>query len=73
MLETGTKAPSFRLLDQNGEIRTLEEFRGKKLLVYFYSKDNTSGCTKQAIGYSERKEAFLEKGVTVLGISKDTE
>ena len=73
MLETGKKAPAFRLLDQNGEVRTLEEFRGKKLLVYFYSKDNTSGCTKQAIGYSERKEAFLEKGVTVLGISKDTE
>ena len=55
MLETGTKAPAFRLLDQNGEIRTLEEFRGKKLLIYFYSKDNTSGCTKQAIGTQERK------------------
>lgn len=72
MLETGTKAPSFRLSDQNGKIWTLEEFQGKKILIYFYSKDNTSGCTKQAIGYSERKEAFLEKGVTVLGVSKDS-
>lgn len=72
MLETGTKAPSFRFSDQNGKIWTLEEFQGKKILIYFYSKDNTSGCTKQAIGYSERKEAFLEKGVTVLGVSKDS-
>lgn len=73
MLETGTKAPSFCLKDQNGAVRSLEEFQGKKLLVYFYSKDNTSGCTKQAIGYSELAEAFLEKGVTILGISKDSE
>lgn len=73
MLAAGTKAPSFRLPDQNGQIRTLEEFRGHKVLIYFYSKDNTSGCTKQAIGYSERIADYLKKGVTVIGVSKDTE
>ena len=48
MLETGIKAPSFNLPDQNGNMRSLEEFKGKKVVLYFYSKDNTAGCTKQA-------------------------
>ena len=71
MLETGTKAPSFSLPDQNGEIHTLEEYRGKKVILYFYPKDNTPGCTKQACGYAEKYPQFLEKGAVVIGISKD--
>lgn len=71
MLETGIKAPSFSLPDQNGEIHTLEEYRGKKVILYFYPKDNTPGCTKQACGYAERYPQFLEKGAVVIGISRD--
>lgn len=72
MLEVGTKAPEFSLPDQNGNIHTLEEYRGRKLILYFYPKDNTPGCTKQACGYSERLPLFMEKGAVVVGISKDT-
>lgn len=71
MLETGIKAPSFSLPDQNGEIHTLEEYRGKKVILYFYPKDNTPGCTKQACGYAEKYPQFLEKGAVVIGISRD--
>lgn len=71
MLEIGTKAPAFNLPDQNGKMHTLEEYKGKKVILYFYPKDNTAGCTKQACGYSERYPRFLEKGVEVIGISKD--
>lgn len=72
MLQVGTKAPAIALPDQNGNIRTLEEFRGKKVILYFYPKDNTSGCTKQACGFSERYPHFVEKGAEIIGISKDT-
>jgi peroxiredoxin Q/BCP len=72
MLEVGTKAPAFELPDQNGVMHSLEEYRGKKVILYFYPKDNTSGCTKQACGFSERYPHFQEKGAVVLGISKDT-
>ncbi len=72
MLEVGTAAPSFALPDQNGTIHTLEEYRGKKLILYFYPRDNTSGCTKQACGFGERYPQFLEKGAEVVGISKDS-
>lgn len=72
MLEVGTKAPSFTLPDQNGDMHSLEDYRGKKVLLYFYPKDNTPGCTKQACGYSERALKFEENGVVVLGISKDS-
>ena len=72
MLEVGTKAPEFSLPDQNGTIHTLEEYRGKKVILYFYPKDNTSGCTKQACGYSERYSQFTQKGAVVIGISKDS-
>ncbi|MGP1612479.1 MAG: peroxiredoxin [Catonella sp.] len=72
MLEVGTKAPDFSLPDQNGIIHTLAEYRGKKLIIYFYPKDSTPGCTKQACGFSERYPLFLEKGVEVIGISKDS-
>lgn len=72
MLETGTKAPAFSLPDQDGNIHTLDEFRGKKLILYFYPKDNTPGCTKQACAFEERYPQFLERGAVVVGVSKDT-
>ena len=72
MLETGTKAPEFSLPDQNGEIHTLEEYRGKKVILYFYPRDNTAGCTKQACGFGELYPQFQEKGAVVLGVSKDS-
>lgn len=72
MLEVGTRAPEFELPDQNGTIHTLNEYKGKKLILYFYPKDNTSGCTKQACGYSEMFPQFMEKGAVVVGISKDS-
>ncbi len=72
MLEIGTKAPAFSLPDQNGVMHTLEEYRGKKVVLYFYPKDNTPGCTKQACGFAERYPQFMEKGAVVLGISKDS-
>lgn len=71
MLNTGIKAPNFELPDQNGTIHTLEEYRGKKVILYFYPKDNTPGCTKQACGFSERYPQFMEKGAVVLGVSRD--
>jgi len=72
MLETGIKAPDFELLDQNGTVHTLKEYAGKKVILYFYPKDNTSGCTKQACGFAERYPQFVEKGAVVLGVSKDS-
>ena len=72
MLDTGIKAPSFALPDQNGNVRTLEEYKGKKVILYFYSKDNTAGCTKQACGFAENYPHFLEKGAVVIGVSKDS-
>ena len=72
MLEVGTKAPAFSLPDQNGEMHTLSEYAGKKVILYFYPKDNTSGCTKQACGFSELYPQFTEKGAVVIGISKDS-
>ena len=72
MLETGVKAPAFELPDQNGKVHTLEEYRGKKVILYFYPKDNTPGCTKQACGFGELYPQFQEKGAVVLGVSKDS-
>ena len=72
MLKIGTKAPDFKLKDQNGDEHTFKDYAGRKLLVFFYSKDNTSGCTKQAVAYSGLKERFAEKGITVVGVSKDS-
>ncbi len=72
MLEVGTKAPEFSLPDQNGTVHTLEEYKGKKVVLYFYPKDNTSGCSKQACGFAELYPQFTEKGAVVIGISKDS-
>ena len=72
MLEIGIKAPEFSLPDQNGEIRNLADYRGQKVVLYFYPKDMTSGCTKQACGFGEMYPQFREKGAVVLGVSKDS-
>ena len=72
MLEVGVKAPDFTLQDQNGENVTLSSFQGKKVVLYFYPKDNTSGCTKQACAFAERHPQFMERGAVVIGVSKDT-
>ena len=72
MLEIGTKAPAFTLPDQNGVMRSLSDYQGQKVILYFYSKDMTSGCTKQACAFGDLYPQFLEKGVVVLGVSKDS-
>ena len=72
MLLEGTLAPDFTLPDQNGELQSLSDFRGRKVILYFYPKDMTAGCTKQACGFAELYPQFLEKGAAVLGVSKDT-
>ena len=72
MLETGTTAPDFTLPDQNGKNHSLKEYRGKKVILYFYPKDNSPGCTKQACGYSALLPQIEEKGAIVLGVSKDS-
>ncbi len=72
MLEIGTKAPDFVLQDQNGEDIALKDFLGKKVVLYFYPKDSTKGCTMQAQGFTELKSQFADKGAVVIGISKDT-
>lgn len=72
MLSTGTKAPDFELPDQNGQIQRLSDYRGKRIVLYFYPKDNTAGCSKQACGFAELYPHFLEKDAVVIGISKDS-
>ena len=72
MLNVGTIAPSFELFDQDGNLHKLEDYKGKKIILYFYPKDNTPGCTKEACGYNENLKAFNDKNVVVLGISKDS-
>ena len=72
MLETGTMAPDFELPDQNGQMHSLAEYRGRKVVLYFYPKDNTAGCSKQACGFAELYPHFLEKDAVVIGVSKDS-
>ncbi|MGI6053827.1 MAG: thioredoxin-dependent thiol peroxidase [Clostridium sp.] len=72
MLEAGMKAPDFTLQDQDGNNVSLMDFAGKKVILYFYSKDNTSGCTKQACGFGELYPDFTERGAVILGVSKDS-
>ena len=72
MLETGTKAPDFSLPDQNGSTVRLSDFQGKKVVLYFYSKDNTPGCTRQACAFAASYEQFKTRNVIVIGISKDS-
>ncbi len=72
MLEVGKKAPAFTLYDQNGVKHSLKDYLGKKVILYFYPKDNTSGCTKQACGFKDIYPQIQEKGAVVLGVSKDS-
>ena len=72
MLDIGTKAPAFTLPDQNGEMRSLSDYAGKKVVLYFYSKDMTSGCSKQACGFADLYPQFMEQGAVILGVSKDS-
>ncbi len=72
MLEVGTKAPDFTLKDKDGNEVTLSSFIGKKVVLYFYPKDNTPGCTKQACAFAAAYEGFKSKNAVVIGISKDS-
>ena len=72
MLEIGTKAPDFTLPDQDGNMVTLSSLQGQKVVLYFYPKDNTAGCTKQACNFGELFPQFREKGAVVVGVSKDS-
>lgn len=72
MLEAGTKAPDFTLLDKNGEQVSLSQFLGKKVVLYFYPRDNTPGCTKQACAFAQSYDVFRERDVVIIGISKDS-
>ena len=72
MLDVGMKAPDFKLQDKDGREITLSGFRGKKVVLYFYPKDNTPGCTKQAYAFASAYDGFKTKGVEVIGVSKDS-
>jgi peroxiredoxin Q/BCP len=72
MLSIGTKAPEFSLPDQNGQLHTLSSYQGRKVILYFYPKDMTSGCTAQACSFRDLYPQFQEKGAVVLGVSKDS-
>ena len=72
MLEVGMKAPLFTLPDKDGNLVSLSNFLGKKVVLYFYPKDNTPGCTRQACAFGESYEAFQAKNTVVIGISKDS-
>lgn len=72
MLEKGMKAPDFALQDQYGKTVALSDFRGTKVVLYFYPKDNTPGCTRQACAFAGLYREFEKKGVKVVGVSKDS-
>ncbi len=72
MLEVGTKAPTFTLPDQDGKEVSLSDFAGKKVVLYFYPKDNTPGCTRQACAFAAAYEDFKKLDVVVIGVSKDS-
>ena len=72
MLTVGTKAPDFTLNDQNGAEVHLSDFLGKKVVLYFYPKDNTPGCTRQACAFAGSYAAFKDQNVVVIGVSKDS-
>ena len=72
MLEAGMKAPAFTLSDQNGNSVSLSDHLGKKVVLYFYPKDNTPGCSRQACAFAAAYEGFKNSGVVVIGISRDS-
>lgn len=73
LLEVGKKAPSFKTIDQDGRPVSLDDFKGKKVVLYFYPKDDTPGCTKEACGFRDRFEEFKRRNVEILGVSVDDE
>ena len=72
MLEIGMKAPDFTLPDKDGNFVSLSDFLGKKVVLYFYPRDNTPGCTRQACAFAAAYEGFKEKDVVVIGVSRDS-
>jgi len=72
-LKEGVKAPQFKGIDQNGNKITLDDFKGKKLILYFYPKDNTPGCTAEACNLRDNYETLLKSGYAIVGVSPDTE
>ena len=72
MLTVGEKAPEFTLQDKDGNTVSLSDFAGKKVVIYFYPKDNTPGCTRQACGFAQNYEGFIQRDVVVIGVSKDS-
>ena len=72
MLEIGMKAPDFTLQDKDGNQVSMSDFAGKKVVLYFYPRDNTPGCTRQACAFAQNYDGFKERGVEVIGISKDS-
>ncbi|MCO8192906.1 MULTISPECIES: thioredoxin-dependent thiol peroxidase [Anaerofustis] len=73
MLEQGIKAPDFTLNDKDGKEVSLSDFLGKKVVLYFYPRDNTPGCTKQACGFRDNYDKYKDNDIVVIGISKDSE
>ncbi len=71
-LSVGHKAPEFKLLDQNSQFVSLESFRGQHVLLYFYPKADTPGCTKEACAFRDDYSAYSDRGVVILGVSPDT-
>ena len=72
MLEAGIKAPKFKLQDKDGNLVSLSDFKNKKVVLYFYPRDNTPGCTKQACSFRDNYEEFKSRDIVVIGISKDS-
>ena len=73
MVKEGTNAPAFKTTDANGETVNLKDFRGKKVVLYFYPKDDTPGCTKEACSFRDAFSKFKKQGITILGVSPDSE
>ena len=72
MLVVGTKAPDFTLKNQEGQEVSLSQFAGKRVVLYFYPRDNTPGCTRQACGFAQNYAGFTQRDVVVIGVSKDS-
>lgn len=72
MLEEGKKAPAFKLKNQNGETVSLKDFKGKKVVLYFYPKDDTSGCTKEACAFRDMSDEYKKHNAVVIGVSADS-
>lgn len=72
LLEAGTPAPDFQVADQYGKVRSLSDYADKFVVLYFYPKDDTSGCTKEACGFNDNLDAFMDLNTEIIGVSNDT-